>query len=105
MRSLRYGLGHEEMIEGITVMKRKSSKSDKMRIRDIQPIESLIRQDRKNLFYIGIEFANPQLHRDFPKGDSADEDVVLRIADNATRMLPELCVVVQPPQQGMRIEE
>ena len=28
MRSLRHGLSHEEMIEGITVMKRKSSKSD-----------------------------------------------------------------------------
>jgi hypothetical protein len=106
MRSLRHRLRHEEMIEGITMMKRKSSKSDKMRIRDIQPIESLIRQDRKNLFYIGIEFANPQLHGDFPKGDSTDEDVVLRITDKTTRMVPELhVVVVQPPQQGMRIEE
>jgi len=105
MRSLRHGLRHEEMIEGITVMKRKSSESDEMRICDIQPIESLIRQDRKNLFYIGIKFANPQLHGDFPKGDSADEDVVLRIADKATRMATKFFVVVQPPQQGMRIEE
>jgi hypothetical protein len=93
------------MIERITVMKRKSSKSDKMRIRDIQPIESLIRQDRNDLFYIGIEFANPELHGDFPKGDSTNEDVILRIADKTTRMVPELHVVVQPPQQGMRIEE
>jgi len=85
------------MIKGITVMKRKSSKSDEMRIRDIQPIESLIRQDRKNLVYIGIKFANPQLHRDFPKGDGTDEDVVLRIADKPTRMLPEFLVVIQPP--------
>jgi|GEM_PF-2901447 len=105
MRSLSHGLRHKEMIEGITVMKRKSSKSDKMRIRDIQPIESLVRQDRKNLVYIGIKLANPQLHGDFPKGDSADEDVVLRIADKTTRMVPQLHVVVQPPQQGMRIEE
>ncbi|MET3616031.1 hypothetical protein ABID16_004380 [Rhizobium aquaticum] len=105
MRTLRHGLRHEEMVKGITVMKRKSSKSDKMRIRDIQPIESLIRRDRKNLFYIGIEFANPQLHGDFPKRDSTDEDVVLSIADKTTRMVPEFHVVVQPPQQGMRIEE
>jgi len=105
MRSLRHGLRHEEMIKGITVMKRKSSKSDKMRIRDIQPIESLIRQDRKHLFYIGIKFADPQLHRDFLKGDRADEDVVLRIADKTTRVAPQLHVVVQPPQQGMRIGE
>lgn len=34
MHSLRHGLRHEEMIEGITVMKRKSSKSDKMRIEE-----------------------------------------------------------------------
>ncbi|MDH6297784.1 hypothetical protein M2315_004274 [Agrobacterium fabrum] len=72
MCALRHGLRHKEMIEGITVMKRKSCESDKMRVRDIQPIETLIRQDRKNLFYIGIEFANPQLHGDFPKGDSTD---------------------------------
>lgn len=105
MRSLHHGLCHEQMIEGITVMKRKSSKSDKMRIRDIQPIESLIRQDRKNLVYIGLEFANPQLHDDFPKGDSTDEHVVLSIADKTTRMATKFFVVVQPPQQGMRIEE
>ena len=86
-------------------MKRKSPKSDKMRICDIQPIEALTRQDRKNLFYIGIKFADPQLHGDFPKGDRTDEDVVLRIADKASRMIPELLVVVQPPQQGMRIEQ
>jgi hypothetical protein len=85
------------MIKGITVMKRKSSQSDKMRIRDIQPIETLIWQDRKNLVYIGIEFAYPQLHGDFPKGDSTDKDVVLRIADKTTRMVPEFLVVVQPP--------
>ncbi|NRQ18314.1 hypothetical protein BHMPCIPO_05577 [Ensifer sesbaniae] len=67
MRSLRHSLRHEKMIEGITVMKRKSPKSDKMRICDIQPIEALTRQDRKNLFYIGIKFADPQLHGDFPR--------------------------------------
>ncbi|MEY9164536.1 hypothetical protein ABIE78_002655 [Sinorhizobium fredii] len=105
MRSLRHGLRHEKMIEGIAVMKRKSRKSDKMRICDIQPVESLTRQDRKNLFYIGIKFADPQLHRDFLKGDGTDEDVVLRIADKASRMIPQLLVVVQPPQQGMRIEQ
>ena len=105
MRSLRHGLRYEEMIKGITVMKRKSSKSDEMRICDIQPIEPLIRQDRKNLVYIGIKFANPQLHGDFPKGDGTNEDVVPRIADKTTRMLPEFLVVIQPPQQGMRIEE
>src|SRR6266576_1788048 len=105
MRSLRHGLRHEEMVEGIAVMKRKSSKSDKMRICDIQPVESLIRQDRNNLFYIGIKFTDPQLHGDFPKGDSTDEDVVCRIADKSTRMVPQLLVVVQPPQQSMRIEQ
>jgi hypothetical protein len=104
MRSLRHGLRHEQMIEGIAVMKRKSSKSDKMRIRDIQPIEPLPRQDRKDLFYIGIKFADPQFHGDFPKEDSADEDVVLGIADKATRVVPQL-IVVQSPQQCMRIEQ
>lgn len=54
MRSVRHGLCHEKMIEGIAVMKRKSRKSDKMRICNIQPVESPARQDRKNLFYIGI---------------------------------------------------
>lgn len=49
------------MIAGIAVMKRESSKSDKMRVFDIQPIETLTRQDRKNLFYIGIELADPRL--------------------------------------------
>ncbi len=88
MRSLRHRLGHEQMIEGIAVMKRKSSESDKMRIRDVQPIEPLIRQDRKNLVQVGIKFADPQLHGDFPKGDDADQNVVLGIADKATRMLP-----------------
>jgi len=76
------------MVKGITVMKRKSSQSDKMRIRDFQPIETLIWQDCKNLVYIGIEFAYPQLHGDFPKGDSTDKDVVLRIVDKTTRMVP-----------------
>ncbi len=65
MRSLRHGLRHEK-VEGIAVMKRKSRKSDKMRICNIQPVESPARQDRKNLFYIGIKFADPQLHR-FPR--------------------------------------
>jgi hypothetical protein len=32
-------------------MKRKNSQSDKMRILDIQPVESLTRQDRKKLLY------------------------------------------------------
>lgn len=54
MRSLRHGLRREKMIEGIAVMKRKSRTSDKMRICNIQPIESLTRQNRKNL-YIGIK--------------------------------------------------
>lgn len=49
MRSLSHRLGHEQMIEGIAVMKRKSSESGKMHIGDVQPIEALIRQDRKNL--------------------------------------------------------
>lgn len=35
MRSLRHGLRHEKMIEGIAVMKRKSRTSDKMRICNI----------------------------------------------------------------------
>ena len=49
MRFFRHGLRHEKMIEGIAVMKRKSRKSDKMRICDVQPIKTLRRQDRKNL--------------------------------------------------------
>lgn len=69
MRSLRHGPRHEKMIEGIAVMKCKGRKSDKMRICDIQPVEPLTRRDLKNLFYIGIKFADPQLHGDFPKGD------------------------------------
>ncbi|MDH0910540.1 hypothetical protein N5C66_23635 [Rhizobium pusense] len=48
-------------------MKRESSKSDKMRVCDIQPVETLMRQNRKDLFYIGIELADPQLQGDFPK--------------------------------------
>lgn len=56
-RLLCRGLGHEEMIEGIAVMKRESSKSNKMRVFDIQPVETLMRQNRKDLFYIGIELA------------------------------------------------
>lgn len=58
MPLLGHGLGHEEMIKGIAVMKRESSKSDKMCVCDIQPIETLIRQDRKNLFYSGTEPAD-----------------------------------------------
>jgi hypothetical protein len=88
MRSLRHGLRHEEMIERIATIKRKSNKSGKMRFRDIQPIESLLRQDHKNLFYICIKLADPQPHGDFPKGDNTDEDIVHRIADKATRMVP-----------------
>ncbi|SEI14755.1 hypothetical protein SAMN05216228_102835 [Rhizobium tibeticum] len=88
MRSLRHRLGHEQMIEGIAVMKRKSSKSNKMSIRNVQPIETLLRQDRKNLVQIGIKLADPQLHGDFPQGEDADQNVVLGIADKATRMLP-----------------
>lgn len=61
MRLLCHDLGHEEMIERIAV------KSNKMCDCDIQPIETLIRQNRKNLFYIGIELADPQLQGDFQK--------------------------------------
>ncbi|AAM54892.2 hypothetical protein EV130_11357 [Rhizobium azibense] len=88
IRSLRHGLRHEQMIERIAVMKWKSSESDKMRVRDIQPVETLIRQNRNNLFDIGIKFADAQLHSDFPKGDSTDEDIILGIANKATRMVP-----------------
>lgn len=77
MRSLRHGLRQEKMIEGIAVMKRKSRKSDTLRICNIQPVESPARQDRKNPFYIGIKFADPRLNH-FPKGYGTDEDDVLR---------------------------
>ncbi|MBB2754875.1 UNVERIFIED_ORG: hypothetical protein GGI57_005612 [Rhizobium aethiopicum] len=48
----------------------------------------MIRQNRNNLFDIGIKFADAQLHSDFPKRDSTDEDIILGIADKATRMVP-----------------
>jgi hypothetical protein len=52
------------------------------------PFESLIRQYRKNLVYIGVRLADPQLLGDFPYEDRTDEDVVVRIADKAPHGCP-----------------
>lgn len=62
------------------MMERKLSKYGQMRVGNIEPVRSLIRQDRKDLIHIRIELADPQFYGDFPEGNDAYEHIVFGIA-------------------------
>lgn len=94
MCSFRDRLRHQQMIEWVTMVKRKLSKCNQTRVGNIEPIEPLIRQDCKDLVYICIKLANPQFYGDFPKGNDAYEHIIFGLAYQAAHMTAQPVIVI-----------
>ncbi len=66
MRTLGERLRHEEMIERIAMVNRKSGQRNQMGIGNVLALKAVVREDAKNFRDIRIELADAQLHGDLP---------------------------------------
>lgn len=71
---------------------------------DRQQFERLCLNRVEDLLQVGVQLANPHFHLNFPQGYHRNEDVVRRVRDQASDTLPQVGVIREPPQEGMRIE-
>ena len=104
-RSLDDGLGDEQVIEWIFVVRGQRAEVDEVGCVDGKQLERLPLDFSENVFNIGDELACSHLDLHLPKRDDGHEDVVRRVGDELSRRLPKSSVVCKPPKEGMGVEE